>query len=367
MTRIKTTYNRRSFLKTSALTGGGLMIGFSWLASCQSAGEEAALTMPDAWFDINAYLKIGDNGIVTIIAPNPEFGQNVKTSMPMIVADELDVDWKDVLVEQAVFNADIYTRTSQFTGGSTGIRMGWDGLRLAGATARHVLREAAANAWQVPVAEVTTRAGVLYHELSGRSAGYGEMAAAAAEIPVPEEVEVKAVGDFKIIGTSRKNVDGKKIVTGQPLFGLDQYREGMLIAMIAHPPAFGMKLKSVDDSAARSMPGIRDVFTIKTLEDDYERNGFDTHSFPELVVVVGQTTWEVMNAKKALWVEWEPIEEQTVTVQGWGGKVDVTIPAGLENSTNHKSDMDRMAARSGTISRRDGDPEAAFRDAAQTI
>ena len=179
MTLIKTSYNRRSFLKTSALAGGGLVIGFNWLVSCQSQPEET-LTMPEEWFDINAYLKIGDNGVVTIIAPNPEFGQNVKTSMPMIVAEELDVDWKNVIVEQANFNAELYTATNQFSGGSQGIRRGWKGLRMAGATARQMLREAAAQTWQAPVDEITTEAGVLHHKNSGKSAGYGEMSAAAA-------------------------------------------------------------------------------------------------------------------------------------------------------------------------------------------
>lgn len=367
MTFIKTSYNRRSFLKTSALAGGGLMIGFSWLASCQSGVEEEVLQMPDEWFDINAYLKIGNNGVVTIVSPNPEFGQNVKTSMPMIIAEELDVDWKNVIVEQANFNADQYTATNQFSGGSQGIRRAWEGLRMAGATARRMLREAAAQAWEVPVGEITTEAGVVHHEASGKSAGYGELAAAAAQIPVPEEVELKDVKDFKIIGTSRKNVDGKKIVTGKPMFGLDKKKEGLLVAMIAHPPAFGMKLKSVDTAAAKAMPGIRDVFTIKTLEDDYERAGFDVNAFPEMVAVVGNSTWEVMNAKKALQPEWEPFSEYSVVINGWGGKQTITIPAGLESTVEHREEMNKLAEQPARISRKDGDPETAFRNAAQVI
>lgn len=367
MTLIKTQYNRRSFLKTSALAGGGMMIGFSWLTSCQTASAEEVLAMPEEWFDINAYLKIGDNGVVTILSPNPEFGQNVKTSMPMIIAEELDVDWKKVIVEQANYNAEKYTATNQFSGGSQGIRRGWQGLRMAGATARHMLREAAAQAWQVPVAEITTAAGMLHHEASGKSAGYGELASAAAQIPVPEEVELKDVKDFKIIGTSRKNVDGKKIVTGKPMFGIDKKKEGTLIAMIAHPPAFGMKLKSADTATAKAMPGIRDVFTIKTLEDDFERAGFDTNAFPEMVAVVGNSTWEVMNAKKALKVEWEPFSDYTMVVNGWGGKETVTVPGGLESTTAHREEMAKLAEQPARESRKDGDPEAAFRTAAQVI
>lgn len=365
MATIKTTLNRRSFLKASALTGGGMMLGFNWLAGCRPADADPTLVMPDEWFEINGFIKIGNNGVVTIMSPNPEFGQNVKTSMPMIVAEELDTDWKMVLVEQAPFNTNIYTR--QFSGGSQGIRQGWPGLRMAGGAARQMLREAAAQAWQVPVNEVTTEAGVLHHTASGRTAGYGEMASAAAEVPVPEEVELKEVKDFKIIGTSRKNVDAHKIVTGQPLFALDRHQDGMLVAMIAHPPAFGMKLKSVDDAAARAMPGIRDVFTIKTLHDDYERNGFDTNTFPDLVAIVGSSTWEVMQAKKALRIEWEPISDTTLTVGGFRGTQEVLIPAGLESTTDHLAQMAEMAARPATVLRRDGDPEAAFRNAAQVI
>lgn len=342
-----------------------MVLGFNWLAGCKPAAPTVALQMPEEWFDINAYVKIGNNGVVTIMSPNPEFGQNVKTSMPMIVAEELDVDWNAVIVEQAPFNTQYYTR--QFTGGSQGIRRGWQGLRMAGAAARRMLREAAAQAWQVPVEEITTKAGVLHHPDSGQSAGYGEMASAAATIPVPEEVELKDVKDFKIIGTSRKNVDARKIVTGQPLFVSDQHREGTLVAMITHPPAFGMKLKSVDDVAARAMPGIKDVFTIKTFEDGYERNFFDTNTFPDLVAVVGNTTWEVMNAKKALRIEWEPISDSTVTIGGFGRSRTVRIPAGLETTTDHIARMAAMAARPGSVVRRDGDPEAVFENAAQVI
>lgn len=367
MTLIKTSYNRRSFLRSSALAGGGMMLGFSWLASCAPAAEEEVLVMPDEWFDINAYLKIGDNGVATIIAPNPEFGQNVKTSMPMLIAEELDMDWKKVVVEQANYNAEKYTATGQFSGGSAGIRNGWKGLRMAGATARYMLVAAAAEAWQVSAEEITTDAGMLYHEVSGKSAHYGEMASAASQVPVPEEVPLKEVKDFKIIGTSRKNVDGKKIVTGKATFGVDQQEDGMLIAMIVHAPAFGMKLKSLDTDSVKSMPGIRDVFSMETLQDGYERQGFDVNAFPDMVVIVGDSTWEVMNAKKAVKAEWEPFEEHSFTMNGWGGKQTVTVPAGLESTSAHQAEMVKLASQTARVSRRDGDPEAAFANAAQVI
>ena len=365
MTIVKTTYGRRSFLKTMTMAGGGMMLGFSWLASCQSKPEEV-LSMPKEWFDINGFLKIGENGVVTIMSPNPEIGQNVKTSMPMIVAEELDIDWKNVVVEQAPLNTAVFTR--QLAGGSQSIRQGWEGLRMAGAGARQLLREAAAQAWQVPVAEVTTEAGVLYHKPSGKSAGYGEMASAAAKLEAPTEVQLKEFKDFTIIGTSRKNVDGSKIVTGKPLFGLDYQREGMLIAMVTHAPAFGLRLKSVDDSAARAMPGVRDVFTINTYDNDFGRAFTDTTAFSELVVVVGNSTWEVMQAKKALRVEWEPFEEYEITfANAQGEKTAKKVPAGLENTSTHFSKMAELGSKAAKVVRRDGDPEAAFKRAAQVL
>lgn len=363
----KTSYNRRSFLKASTLAGGGMMLGFSWLAACQGqAVVEEDLSLPDEWFEINAYLKIGENGVVTIMSPNPEGGQNVKTSMPMIIAEELDVDWKQVIVQQAPLNTEAFTR--QFIGGSQAIRRGWQGLRMAGASARYMLIAAAAQVWQVPLDEITTEKGVLHHKTSGQSASYGELASAAANIPVPEEVKLKDLRDFKLIGTSQKNVDGKKIVSGQPLFGIDTQKEGMLIAMIAHPPAFGMRLQSVDDSAARSMPGIRDIFTIKVLDDDFERQHFDTCTFLEVVAIVGNSTWEVMNAKKALQVQWVPFEDYTEarTFYG-GGQQTLTIPAGLESTDELRDKMAKMAASGSEVARRDGDPEKAFQQAAKVI
>jgi isoquinoline 1-oxidoreductase subunit beta len=350
-------------MKVSALAGGGMMLGFSWLAGCKPSPEELA-ALPKEWFELNSYIKIGDNGLVTLMSPNPEFGSNVKTSMPMILAEELDVDWKNVTVEQADFYPERFNR--QFTGGSMGILLAWKPLRTAGATARQMLVNAAAQTWKVPADEITTEAGELLHKQSGKKAGYGEMASAAAKLEVPKEVTLKNVNDFKIIGNSKKNVDGKNIVTGESMFGIDYKQEGMLIAMIAHPP-FGMKVKSVDDAAARSMPGIKDVFVIKTLADDYERNGFDTAAFTELVVVVGNTTWEVMNAKKALKIEFEEISDSTMVVNGWGGKQTVTVPGGLESTEGHKARMAEMAKKKASILRKDGDVAAAFKRATKTL
>ena len=364
MTYIKTSINRRSFLKVSALAGGGMMLSFSWLAACNPSPEEA-LAMPKEWFELNSYIKIGENGRVTLMAPNPEFGSNVKTSLPMILADELDVDWKNVIVEQADFFPERFER--QFTGGSQSVRQGWKIRRTAGAAGRQMLISAAAQTWNVPASEITTETGTLHHKSSGKKISYGAIATKAAGLPVPEEVKLKEVKDFKIIRTSRKNVDGAKIVTGKPLFTIDYKHEGMLIAMIAQPPAFGLTVKSLDDAAARSMPGIRDVFRIKTLADDYERNIFDTASFTELVVVVGNTTWEVMNARKALKVEWEKTSPGSMVINMRGNKQTVNIPAGLESTTAHRQKMAEMSKKPGKVLRKDGNPEAAFKNAAKVL
>src|SRR5680860_163658 len=203
MSTVKTGMGRRSFIRNMSLAGGGLLIGFNWLACKRAAKEgaaEMALEMPDEWFEMNGYLKIGDNGIVTIYSPNPEIGQNVKTSMPMIVAEELDVDWNNVIVEQAPLNTDVFTR--QLAGGSQSIRQGWEPLRMAGATARKMLLTATANQWKVPVYELSVEKGIIKHTGSDRSIGYGEIAKAAAQIEVPEEFVLKENNDFKIIGTS---------------------------------------------------------------------------------------------------------------------------------------------------------------------
>ena len=326
------------------MAGGGMVLGFSWLASCKPTPAQIK-SMPKEWFDVNAFLKIGENGLVTIMSPNPEIGQNVKTAMPMIVAEELDVDWNDVVVEQAGLNTVDFKR--QLAGGSQSIRQGWQGLRMAGATARRMLLEAAAKQWEVPVGELTTSAGVITHKASGKTMGYGEIASAAGGMEVPEEIELKDPKDFTIIGTDRLNVDGKKIVTGTPLYGMDIQREGMLIAMIAHPPAFGMKLKSFDASAAKAMPGIKEVVQINAQPP--EKQWSDVNAFPDLVAVVGNTTWEVMKAKKALNIEWEP-------------------NGTLENSTDHEANLAQfMKKAAAEPSRKDGNPAKAFAEAAKVI
>jgi isoquinoline 1-oxidoreductase beta subunit len=342
--------SRRNFLKVSAATSGGLLLGFGWLTSCESkpaAAIAAGPEMPESWVPVNAFLQIGDNGVVTIYSPNPEIGQNVKTSMPMIIAEELDVDWNNVIVEQAGLDTEKYTR--QLAGGSQSIRHGWKSLRTAGATARHLLMAAAATELAVPVEELRTENGIIYHDASDRQLGYGDVAAAAATLEVPEEVPLKDPADFKIIGQGKKNVDARKIVTGEPLFGIDIQREGMLIAGIVHPPAFGMKLKSVNADAVKAMPGIRDVVTIDAEKEGVNRQWSDVNAFPQLVAVVGESTWQVMQAKKALEVDWE----------------QTSAP---ESTAQHRATLEELIENGkAEAARRDGNPEAAFARAAKIV
>ncbi|MFM6943024.1 MAG: molybdopterin cofactor-binding domain-containing protein [Aquirufa sp.] len=352
--------NRRDFLKASALSGGGFLLSFSFLS--QARAQAAPSTQP---VELNGFVKILADNRIQIMSPNPEGGQGVKTSMPMIVAEELDVDWKQVKVIQADLDTKHFTR--QFIGGSQAIHQGWKPLRMAGATARQMLKEAAAQQWRVPVAEISTKAGVLTHTASGKTATYGQMAAFAATIPVPTNITLKSVKDFKIIGHSKQQVDIRKIVTGQPLYGIDTRVPGMLFAMVAHPPAFGMKLASFDASKALKMPGIKAVFPIKLYNEGYEKTFFDTTTFPEVVAIVGRSTWEVMQAKKVLQVEWTPFASYSQKRDMLGRKMTENIPAGLESTSVHEAQMAAKKDVPGTVRRKDGDIETAFKNAAKVI
>lgn len=345
MTLITTKVGRRSFLKTSAAAGGGLLIGFSWLARCTPAGKPI-VEVPNEWFDINGYIKIGDTGMVTIFNPNPEIGQNVMTSMPMIVAEELDVRWDHVVVEQGMLDEDAF-KNPQFAGGSLSIMLGWDALRMAGAAGRRMLLEAAAKEWGVGVSDLTASEGVIKEKNGTRTIGYGQIASKAVGIEVPEELELKEPKDYKLIGTAQKNVEGPKIVTGKPLFGIDFKRDGMLLAMIEHPPAFGMKVKDFNVDEIKAMEGVRDAFIVDTTIP--EPAWSDVNAFNSLIAIVGDSTWQLMKAKKALKPTWETVTEP-------------------ENSDMHTQRL-KDAMRDGKVadSRVDGDPDAAFASAAKVI
>ncbi|SHN30263.1 isoquinoline 1-oxidoreductase, beta subunit [Cyclobacterium lianum] len=321
--------NRRDFLKIAATAGGGLLIGFNWMG-CDSPkmkviSDEEVL---NSALNFNSYLSISPTDHVVIYSPNPELGQNIKTSFPMIVAEELDVDWSKVRVQQAFLDTEKYDR--QVTGGSGAMPHSWERLRTAGATARQMLMEAAAKRLAVPLTELKTEKGQVIH--GSKKLSYGELANEAALIPVPENVQLKNPNDFKIIGTPIKNVDNRAMFTGKPLYGLDFYREGMVHAMIQRPP-FGMKLKSVDAEAAKKIKGVKDVVTFKNN-----------------VALVGESTWPLMKARKTLNIQYEPID----------GK--------LESTAFHNQVFDEMLnTGKGDVKRQDGDVNAAFRSAARVI
>jgi len=365
MEKIKTTHSRRSFLRSTMLAGGGLVISFKWLSDFTHTEKINGADLSEQWYELTGYIKVTPDNVIKIINPNPEFGQNVMTSLPMIVAEELDVDWNKIVIEMGPH--DNLKLGPQFTGGSNSVRMYWKPLREAGAAARHMLKEAAAQTWNVPVEEVTTKAGMLYHEKSGKSGTYGSFASKAAGLPLPKGIKLKEVKDFNVVRSSKKNVEGLKVVTGKPLFGMDYTHEGMLIAMIEHPPAFGKKLKSFDATETLKMPGIKDVFSLKLYPDGYEQAGFDTRTFNDLLVVVGNTTWEVMNARKKLKVNWETISDIKETMMGRGGKREVIVPGGLESTSTHLAKMAEYAKKPAQQLRKDGDPETAFKNAAQII
>jgi isoquinoline 1-oxidoreductase beta subunit len=319
--------SRRNFLKIAATAGGGLLLGFHWSKTEASAIQVVGNLADDVSF--NSYLSISPEGIITIFSPNPELGQNIKTSFPMIVADELDADWTKVKVVQAGLDTKKYER--QVTGGSGAIPHSWERLRKAGATARHMLVEAAARRWNVSSSSLTAENSFVVDKAGNRKLSYGELATEASSIAVPKDVKLKEHKDFKLIGKAVRNVDNKDMITGKPLFGLDFYREGMLISMIQRP-AFGMKLKSVDSAAAKAMPGIVDVV-----------------SFKNNVAVVGKSTWQVNKARKALKIEYE-------------------ADGPLESTADHdRLFKDLMVKGEATVRRKDGDVDAAFKSAAKVI
>jgi isoquinoline 1-oxidoreductase beta subunit len=234
----KTKVSRRFFMRSTALAGGGLMIGFHVVGKNLTDME----LIDENDFVPNAFVTINSRGVITIMAPNPEVGQGVKTSLPMLVAEELDVDWDSLVIEQAPLDTNKYRR--QVAGGSGSTPSSWESFRKAGAAVRHVLRQAAANQWNVPIAEVTTEKGLAIHKASNKRLSYGLLAKAAGNIQLPDDVELKDPKDYKLIGTRVKNIDSKKIVTGQVKYGLDTRRPGMMFTMVARPPAFGKKLTS---------------------------------------------------------------------------------------------------------------------------
>ena len=322
-------FSRRNFLKTSVLAGGGMLIGFNLLSACRPEAIVPVDISKLNFNDFNAFIKISEEGYVTIFSPNPEIGQGVKTSMPMIIAEELDVSWDKVSVAQGLYDPVNYQR--QVAGGSQSIRFGWDALRQTGATTKQMLVNAAAAKWSVEASTCSASQGIITNA-NGETLGYGEVVKEAAILEIPENVSLKESKDYNIIGQDIKNVDIHKIITGKPLFGLDYISEGMVYASVLRPPAFGKKLASFDDRITKGINGVLEVV-----------------KFGDKIAVLGSNTWAAMKGKKALVAEWKN-------------------DAKLESTKDHDTELFKILnGKKFETNREDGNVESAFRNADKII
>ncbi|HSI28064.1 MAG TPA: xanthine dehydrogenase family protein molybdopterin-binding subunit [Methylophilus sp.] len=330
---------RRDFLKfaatISATTAGGMVLSISLPALSQSK-QAQAYTENDKQ-DIlapNAFIKIDANGVVTMIMPKVEMGQGVYTSIPMLLAEELEVDVQTVKLEHAPPNDKLYADAmlgAQVTGGSTSIRALWDPMRQAGAVCRTLLISAAAQKWKVEPSACYAKSGVVYHDASGRKLGYGELVKVASTLPVPKEVSLKDPKDFKLIGTSARRLDTPDKVNGLAKFGIDAAPDKVKFAIIATSPVFGGKLISVDDSRALKMPGVLQVVKADNA-----------------VAVIGIHTWAAKRGLGALDIKWDE-----------GKSTDVT-------TSDLINDLREAAKKPGAVAKKEGNASKAFKSASKT-
>lgn len=285
----KPVLDRRSFIKVSALGGGGLLIG-TYLGFGGETARAQAAAVAASEFAPNAFIAISTNGAVSLIAPNSEMGQGAKTALPMIIAEELDVAWDKVTIKQGDLNP-AYGRQSAVGSGST--PGNYAPLRQAGATARAMLVEAAAQTWKVAASECVTESGAVIHRSSGRRLSYGDLTAKAATLPVPTGVALKEPKEFKLLGTRVPGVDNEKIVTGQALFGIDQKLPGMVYAAYVKCPVFGGEFVSAKLDEVKSMAGVKDAFPLQGIR-----------GLPSGVAIVADSTWHAFKAADEIKVEW---------------------------------------------------------------
>jgi len=314
-----TVLSRRSFLVSTAMTTGGLMLSLSACGIPGSKPKAKAQILP-----LGTHIRIGTDGIITILAQNPEIGQGVKTMLPLLVAEELDVSWDQVSVEQAPLNDSVYT--FQAAGGSMSSTMLSYAMRQVGAAGRQMLLDAAAKNWGVPVSDCTTKAGVVHHSASGRSAGYGELVEIAATLPVPElaSVTLKDPKDFTLVGKGTKGVDNDKIVTGQPVFGIDMQLPGMLYAVYVKCPVYGGKAVSANLDEIKAIKGVQDAFIVDELDARPASGGgawwmtgegraphewWEDGNWPDYIMsgvaIVANNWWTAQKAREQLVVEWD--------------------------------------------------------------
>lgn len=329
--------NRRAFLKITALAGGGMMLGLYFKPPVFAQNQPApVIPVP------SSFIRIAPDGTVTIISKNPEIGQGVKTSLPMTIADELDVDWKDVRVEQADLDGAKYS--NQSAGGSTGTPNSWNQMRQVGAAARAMLIAAAAQTWGVAESELTTSSGKVFHAATKRSLGYGKLAATAATLTPPDlqKLKLKDPKDYKIIGTPQRGVDNLAIVTGKPLYGIDFTLPGMLCAVFEKCPVFGGKVASANLDVVKAMPGVRHAFVVE--------GGTDLGGLLGGVAIVADRWWQAKSAREQLEVKWD---------EGATAKQSSASFASQAEALSKEKPMRSL--------RTDGDVEAALKGAAKVV
>ena len=287
--------DRRSFIKLAGLAGGGFALAFH--VGERSVARANSTEPASQAFAPNAYVRVAANGDIVIFNKNPEIGQGLKTAFPLIIAEELDADWAHVQVEQAPINAALYG--SQSAGGSRSIPSNWDTLRRAGASARAMLVAAAASKWSVPASECSTERSFVIHNASGRRLSYGDLASAAAAMPVPDEksLQLKARKDYRLLGTRVTGVDNHRVVTGQPLFGIDQVVPGMQYAVFEKCPATGGKVASANLDEIRKLPGVTNAFIVAG-------TGKPTEVMPG-VAILATSTYAAISARRKLKVTWD--------------------------------------------------------------
>ncbi|MGE3190850.1 MAG: molybdopterin cofactor-binding domain-containing protein, partial [Vicinamibacterales bacterium] len=318
-----TVMNRRTFLSVSALAGGGLMLATTLEPISGLLAQGAAGT-----FSPNAFITIASDGAITIMAKNPEVGQGIKTMLPMILAEELGVEWGAITIKQADLDEEAYGR--QIAGGSTSTPTNWDPLRQAGAVGRHLLIAAAAATWSVPAAACEARAGRVHHAGSGRSLGYGELAAKAATMPVPdpETVALKDPKDYTIVGKPTKGIDVPAIVTGKPIFSIDFTVPNMLWAVFEKCPVYGGTVASANLDEIKAMPGIRHAFVVE--------GGKDLGGLLGGVAVVGDSWWQAKTARDKLQVRWNEGPTASQSSAGFAARA-AELAAAAPGMTLHES------------------------------
>ena len=284
--------SRRAFLRASIAVGGGLLLDFSLpgVLHARAGSPQTASTL-------NAFVHISNDGAVAIVSKNPEIGQGIKTMLPMLIAEELDVDWASVRIEQALSDPARYGL--QFAGGSRATPLNWEPLRRVGAAARQMLVTAAAQTWSVPVSECATESGNVIHIPTKRRLGYGRVASKAALLAAPDlaQVALKDPKDFKIIGTSQPGVDSPLVVAGKPLFGIDVTVPGMLYAVFVKSPVFGGRVASANLDAVKAQAGVRDAFIVS--------GGPVFNGLVGGIAIVGTNWWLVDKARETLQVVWD--------------------------------------------------------------